>query len=146
MHYFLGGNLPISGFLFYQFPKHYVNKFMLFNFRTKMVFNISYCPPNITIWEVWVDHGTSQCFMDTITSSVIAAFILVAGIIQLCMYRKYGTEVSPNHVTKSKLYRLQIFFTLFLPIIEIVRFSLQASLLNNKSIYGYMVRYLLYQN
>lgn len=105
-----------------------------------MVLNISYCPPNITIWEVWVNHGTSQCFMDTVTTSVIAGFILVAGTIQLCMYKKYGTEVSPNHVSRSKLYYLQIFLTLFLPILEIIRFCLQATILNDKTIYGYMVR------
>lgn len=100
---------------------------------------LSYCPPNITIWEVWVNNGTSQCFMDTVTSSVIAGFILIAGTIQLCMYRKYGTEVSPNHLSKSKLYYFQIFLTLFLPMLEIVRFSLQGTILNDKTIYGYMV-------
>lgn len=103
--------------------------------------NISYCPPNVTVWEVWVNNGTSQCFMDTVTSSVIAGFILVAGTIQLCMYRKYGTEVSPNHLSKSKLYSFQIFLTLFLPVLEIVRFSLQGTILNDKTIYGYMVSY-----
>lgn len=108
--------------------------------RIKMVSNISYCPPNITIWEVWVNHGTSQCFMDTVSSSVIAGFILIAGTIQLWMYRKYGTDVSPTHVSKSKLYYLQIFVILFLPIIEITRFILQATLLNDKTIYGYMVK------
>lgn len=105
-----------------------------------MVCNISYCPPNITIWEIWVNYGTSQCFMDTVTSSVIAGFILMAGTIQLCMYRKYGTEVSRNHVSRSKLYNLQICLTLFLPILEITRFSLQATIINDKTIYGYMVR------
>lgn len=110
-----------------------------------MTLNISYCPPNITIWEIWVNHGTSQCFMDTVTSSVIAGFIFIAGTIQLCMYRKYGTEVSPDHVTRSKLYCLQIFLTLFLPILEITRFSLQATILNDKTIYGYMVRIYLFR-
>lgn len=104
-----------------------------------MVFNISYCPPNITIWEVWVNHGTSQCFMDTITSFVMAGFILVASTIQLCIYGKYSSEVSPNHVSRSKLYYLQIFLTLLLPILEIARFAMQATLLNGKTIYGYMV-------
>lgn len=110
-----------------------------------MTLNISYCPPNITIWEVWVNHGTSQCFMDTVTSSVIAGFIFIAGTIQLCMYRKYGTEVSPHHVTRSKLYYLQIFLTLFLPILEIARFSLQATILNDTTIYGYMVSLSLFR-
>ncbi|KAJ8953628.1 hypothetical protein NQ314_007233 [Rhamnusium bicolor] len=104
----------------------------------KMVFNLTYCPPNVNIWDVWVDNGTSQCFMDTLSSSVIAGFILIAGTIQLCMYRKYGTEVSLNHLSKSKLYYLQIFLTLFLPVLEIVRFSLQATVFVDKAVYGYM--------
>lgn len=108
-------------------------------FLGKMV-NLTYCPPGINIWDVWVDHGTSQCFMDTLSSSVLAGFILIAGTIQLCMYRKYGTEVSPNHLSKSRLYYFQIFLTLFLPILEIVRFALQATVYEDKTVYGYMVR------
>ncbi|XP_074036436.1 ABC transporter ATP-binding protein/permease Hmt-1 isoform X1 [Leptinotarsa decemlineata] len=107
--------------------------------KVTMVSNISYCPPNISIWDVWVNHGTSQCFMDTITSSVIAGFIFVAGTIQLWMYRKYGTEVSPYHLSKSKLYYLQIFLTIFLPVLEILRFGLQGTIYEDKNIYGYMI-------
>lgn len=99
-----------------------------------------YCPPNVTLSEVWINHGTSQCFMDTLTSSVIAGFLLTAGTMQLCMYRKYGTEVSPNQISRSKLYYLQIFFTLFVPLLEVVRFVLQATVFNDKHVYGYMVR------
>lgn len=98
-----------------------------------------YCPPNITLSDIWINHGTSQCFMETVSNSVIAGFIFVAGTIQLCMYRKYGTEVSPSHLTRSKLYYTQIFFTLFVPFLEIVRFALQATVLNDKHVYGYMV-------
>lgn len=108
-------------------------------FSGKMV-NMTYCPPGIHIWDVWVDHGTPQCFMDTLSSSVLAGFILIAGTIQLCMYRKYGTEVSPNHLSKSRLYHLQIFLTLFLPVLEVVRFVLQATVYEDKAVYGYMVR------
>lgn len=100
---------------------------------------LSYCPPNVTLSEVWINHGTSQCFMDTLTSSVIAGFLLTAGTVQLCMYRKYGNEVSANQISKSKLYYLQIFFTLFVPLLEITRFILQATVLNDKTVYGYTV-------
>lgn len=99
-----------------------------------------YCPPNVTLSEIWINHGTSQCFMDTVTSSVIAGFLLTAGTIQLCMYRKYGTEVSPNQISRSKLYYVQIFCTLFVPFLEVARFVLQATVLYDKQIYGYMVR------
>ncbi|CAG9818734.1 unnamed protein product [Phaedon cochleariae] len=104
-----------------------------------MVLNISYCPPNVSIWDVWVNHGTSQCFMDSLTSSVIAGFILIAGSIQLYIYRKYGTEAAPNHLSRSKLYYVQICLTIFLPILEIVRFTLQGTIYEDKNIYGYMI-------
>lgn len=98
-----------------------------------------YCPPNVTLSEVWINHGVSECFMNTISTPIIAGFLFVAGTAQLCMYRKYGTEVSPNQLSRSKLYYTQIFFTLFVPVLEIVRFALQATILNDKQIYGYMV-------
>ncbi|XP_076254265.1 ATP-binding cassette sub-family B member 6-like [Rhynchophorus ferrugineus] len=101
--------------------------------------NFTYCPPNITIWEVWINHGINQCFLNTLSSSVIAGFILIAGTIQLCIYKKYGTEVSPNHLTKSKLYYLQIFLSIFLPLLDAIRFILALTVLDNKIIYGYMV-------
>lgn len=98
-----------------------------------------YCPPNITLSEIWVNHGTSQCFMDTVSTSIIAGFLLIAGTIQLLFYKKYGTPVANYQLSKSKLYYVQIFFTLFVPILEITRFALQATILNDKQIYGYMV-------
>uniref|UniRef100_A0A0U9HU18 ATP-binding cassette sub-family B member 6 n=1 Tax=Chrysomela populi TaxID=154003 RepID=A0A0U9HU18_CHRPP len=104
-----------------------------------MVLDISYCPPNVSIWDVWVNHGTSQCFMDTLTSSVIAGFIFIAGTIQLYIYHKYGTEVAPNHLSRSKLYHVQIFLTIFLPLLEIVRFTLQGTIYEDKNVYGYMI-------
>lgn len=105
-----------------------------------MLLNISsYCPPNVHIWDIWVNHGTSQCFMYTLSSSVIAGFILIMGTIQLCIYRKYGTETLPNQLSKSKLYYFQIFLTVFIPLLEVVRFILQGTVLNNKTIYGYMI-------
>lgn len=100
---------------------------------------MKYCPPGVNISQIWIDHGLSECFLDTVTASVIYGFLLIAGTIQICMYRKYGTEVSPNHIVKSKLYGVQIFFTLFVPLLQIVRFSLQGTLLNDKTIHGYMI-------
>lgn len=99
-----------------------------------------YCPPNITLSEIWVNDGTSQCFMETISSSIIAGFLLIAGTIQLYVYKKYGTPISIHQLPKSKLYHVQIFFTLFVPLLEIIRFSLKGTILNDKQIHGYMVR------
>lgn len=98
-----------------------------------------YCPKGINISDIWVDHGLSQCFADTLSSSIIGGFLLIAGTIQLCMYKKYGTEIAQNHLSKSKLFTLQICITFFMPILEIVRFALQATVLGDKEIYGYMI-------
>lgn len=68
---------------------------------------------------------------------------LFPGTIQLCIYRKYGTEVSQNQLTTSKLYYLQIFLTIFIPLIEIVRVILAATVFDPSAVYGYMVRLLV---
>ncbi len=28
-----------------------------------------YCPPNATLADVWINHGFSVCFFETVTSS-----------------------------------------------------------------------------
>ncbi|XP_017781479.1 PREDICTED: ATP-binding cassette sub-family B member 6, mitochondrial [Nicrophorus vespilloides] len=102
-----------------------------------------YCPPGISFDNIWIDHGISQCFMETMTATVIAGYFLIAGTIQLCMYRRYGSEVPLFQLPKSKLYNLQIFLTLLAPVLIIVRFALQATLLNDKVIHGYMIVHLI---
>lgn len=105
--------------------------------------NMTFCPPNITFIQIWVNHGMSKCFMDTVSSSAIALYLLIFGTIQLLMYRRYGTEVDFHILPKSKLYTLQKFFLLFIPFLSFLRIILQATVLDDKNIYGYMVRDLL---
>ena len=50
---------------------------------------MEYCPPNVTLGEVWVDHGISQCFMETISAIFIGGFLLIFGLIQIVMYKRY---------------------------------------------------------
>lgn len=102
--------------------------------------DIAYCPPNITLSIIWTHHGISHCFMDTVSTSVIAAFILIFGTIQLWMYRRYATLIEDhNQISVSKLYNFQIFLLVFVPILAIVRFALEASFFEDARIYGYMV-------
>ncbi|KAF4533336.1 hypothetical protein B566_EDAN002733 [Ephemera danica] len=107
------------------------------NFRT--LTKMKYCPPNITLNEIWVDHGVSQCFMDTVSTAVTAGFLLIFGTTQLWIYKKYATTVSSYSLPKSKLYCLQLFFLFLLPVLSIARLVLQATLLNDHIIYGHMV-------
>jgi hypothetical protein len=101
--------------------------------------NMQYCPPNVTLSEVWINHGISQCFMETLTVSITAGLLLLFGSAQLWMYTKYGTQLIQSSLPHSKLYYAQIFITFLLPVLAVVRFILQATILNGGLISGYMV-------
>ncbi|RLU15388.1 hypothetical protein DMN91_012382 [Ooceraea biroi] len=100
---------------------------------------MSYCPPNITFNDIWVDHGVSKCFMDTICTAVVSLYLIVFGSIQLWMYRKYGTEIDENTLPKSKLYNLQKFVLYFVPFLSLLRIILQATIMDDGMVYGYMI-------
>lgn len=99
-----------------------------------------YCPPNVTLSQIWVNHGISHCFMETVGSSVAAGFILLFGTIQLIMYKKYATRITDlSQISKSRLYGLQVFLLMFFPILFIIRFLLMHYYFDNGEIYGYMI-------
>nr|CAD7427800.1 unnamed protein product [Timema monikensis] len=97
-----------------------------------------YCPPNITLSEFWVNNGISQCFLETVSTSVIAGILFIFGSAQLWMYKKYSTPVTRESLPRSKLYIVQLSLIGFLSFLAITRFILQATLLNNGVLYGYM--------
>lgn len=102
---------------------------------------MEYCPPNVTLSVIWLNHGISQCFMDTVSTSIFTGFLLIFGSIQLYMYNKYASVISDlNQISKSKLFYLQIFLSVVVPILAIARFILQSAIYNGGKIYGYMVR------
>lgn len=102
--------------------------------------HIEYCPDNITLSDIWINHGLSHCFADTVSSTVIAGFMLIFGTFQLLMYRKYGTPIEdPTQISVSKLYYFQIFLLLFVPILSIVRFILETFVFVDAHVYGYTV-------
>jgi len=103
-----------------------------------------YCPPNITFNEIWVDHGVSKCFMDTISTAIIFLYLIIFGSIQLWIYYKYGTVVDERTLPRSKLYNLQKFLLYFVPFLSILRIILQATVLDDGKVYGYMVRFVIY--
>ncbi|XP_055849647.1 ATP-binding cassette sub-family B member 6 [Episyrphus balteatus] len=99
-----------------------------------------YCPPNVTLSQVWVNHGISHCFMDTVGSSVVAGFILLFGTIQLIMYKKYATRITDlSQISKSRLYGLQLFLLAFFPLLFVIRFLLMYYVYDKGEIYGYMI-------
>lgn len=104
-----------------------------------MAIAITYCPPNISFTEIWIEHGMSKCFMDTISTSIIFLYLMIFGTIQLWMYHKYGTEMNANVLPRSSLYNLQKLFLYLVPLLSILRIILQATILDDKKIYGYMI-------
>lgn len=100
-----------------------------------------YCPPNVTLSEIWTKHGISHCFMDTVGPAVCGGFLLLFGSIQLLMYRKYATPMDPTQISKSRLYALQLFLLLFVPVLAILRFFLNARIYADSAVYGYMIFY-----
>ncbi|XP_064095377.1 ATP-binding cassette sub-family B member 6-like [Macrobrachium nipponense] len=100
-----------------------------------------YCPPNVTFDHIWVNHGISHCFLDTVTSAVYAAFILLFGTGQWVMYRKYATVTDQYLRPKSVLFGMQVFLTVLMLFIAIARLTLQATVIGDHVIYGYMILY-----
>jgi hypothetical protein len=99
----------------------------------------SFCAPNVTFFDIWKNHSLNQCFFDTISSSVIAGFILIFGITQLVIYRKYGTQIEAHRLRKSFFYILQIFLLILLPVLSVVRLFLRWKVYDPSIVYGYMV-------
>ncbi|XP_068633217.1 ATP-binding cassette sub-family B member 6 [Battus philenor] len=102
-----------------------------------MHFQMEYCPPNVTLSEIWVDHGISQCFMETISAIFIGGFLLMFGLFQIVMYKRYATEIIDAR--SSRWFAVQLFFTLFVPVLAVIRFLLQAFIFKGGHIYGYMI-------
>lgn len=99
-----------------------------------------FCPPNVTFAEVWSNNGISHCFMDTVGSSVCAGFLLLFGMIQLLMYRKYATRITDSSLlSRNFLYSVQLFLLFFYPMLALVRFFLNARIYVDSAVYGYMV-------
>uniref|UniRef100_A0A8D8STF1 ATP-binding cassette sub-family B member 6 n=1 Tax=Cacopsylla melanoneura TaxID=428564 RepID=A0A8D8STF1_9HEMI len=98
---------------------------------------MDFCPPNISFVDVWVNHGTSECFMDTVSSSLLALFLLLFGGTQLWMYKKYG--IRAREVLPSKLYYLQIFTSILLCLMVALKYVLEATVLYYKTIFIYQI-------
>uniref|UniRef100_A0A224XIP0 ATP-binding cassette sub-family B member 6 n=1 Tax=Panstrongylus lignarius TaxID=156445 RepID=A0A224XIP0_9HEMI len=100
---------------------------------------MGYCPPGVSFFDIWKDHGISDCFMDTTSTSIISGHLLIFGSAQLWMYNKYGSRISRHSIPPSTLYIVQLLMTIFISVLAIFKFILQAVVLNNGAIYGYMV-------
>ncbi|KAI5712795.1 hypothetical protein M8J75_011188 [Diaphorina citri] len=98
---------------------------------------MEFCPPNISFFDVWVNHGTSACFMDTVSSSILATFLLLFGGTQLWMYKKYSNRAT--NVLPSKLYYFQIFMSVLMCLVVVVKYALEAALIHQRTLFMYQI-------
>ncbi len=97
-----------------------------------------YCPANTTIFGKWLNNR-SQCFMDTTIYSILSVYLLIFGVYKLWLYKKYGTLLSPDILSRSKLYYVQLFFTYFLSILAVTKFFVQMKFTYHGEILGFAV-------
>lgn len=80
--------------------------------------------------------------METVSTAVSAGFLLLFGTIQYIVYRKYATSIvdTVNAAPRSRLYSLQRFLLIFVPMLAGIRCTLTAYFYEDPALYGYMVR------
>ena len=97
-----------------------------------------FCPENITIHDIWINHGISSCFLETVTSSIVSLFILIFGIAQLIFYYRFATRI--EHLPWNKLYSLQLFSHVILIVIACLD-TLLRHVLFNRPVLGFEVQF-----
>uniref|UniRef100_A0A2R5L9K5 ATP-binding cassette sub-family B member 6 n=1 Tax=Ornithodoros turicata TaxID=34597 RepID=A0A2R5L9K5_9ACAR len=80
-----------------------------------------YCPVNVTLNDVWIHNGLSQCFIDTVVPPLILGLMVVAGGIQWGIYRKYATPLDVRLLQRKAGYRIHISLMLTLAMLTWVR-------------------------
>jgi len=85
---------------------------------------MDFCPGNSSLSDITVGHIT-RCFLDTLTTPLLLASILVAGVHQLRLYRRFSTPLDTFHLPPSScLYFFQLLLHILLPFLGIAIFLL----------------------
>ncbi|XP_036808361.1 ATP-binding cassette sub-family B member 6, mitochondrial isoform X4 [Oncorhynchus mykiss] len=79
-----------------------------------MVVVQSYCEASASISKAWLEGGISPCFYFTLVPTVLLTLSSFFGAFHCVCYRRYGTEMEPKFVPRSRLYGLQLSVTLLL--------------------------------
>lgn len=98
-----------------------------------------FCPPNVTFSDIW-QNGVSECFMETVSASVLSSFLLLFGTIQMVIYWRYATlNTTFSRNSSTKLYKFQVFLLILFPILAVARFILWSFVYEKNEILGYKV-------
>ncbi|XP_016420811.1 ATP-binding cassette sub-family B member 6, mitochondrial-like [Sinocyclocheilus rhinocerous] len=68
----------------------------------------SYCEAGVSMQHVWVEGGLTLCFYFTLVPSVLLTLSFLFGTFLCICYRRYGTDMEPKFIPRSRLYRLQV--------------------------------------
>lgn len=74
----------------------------------------SYCEPGVSLQRVWSDGGFTPCFFFTLVPSVLGTLAVLLGTLHCVCYTRYGTDMEPRFVPRSRLYKLQIALSVLL--------------------------------
>ncbi|KAI2668783.1 ATP-binding cassette sub-family B member 6 [Labeo rohita] len=74
----------------------------------------SYCEAGVSMQQVWVEGGLTLCFYFTLVPSVLLTLSFLFGTFVCICYRRYGTDMEPKFIPRSRLYRLQVSLSVLL--------------------------------
>ncbi|XP_022108249.1 ATP-binding cassette sub-family B member 6, mitochondrial-like [Acanthaster planci] len=103
--------------------------------------NTQYCPGNTSLVPVWVDHGLSRCFLDTVVSSVLLFILLVPGGIQILLFLRRAVLVEQRFLVRPLWFRLQVALSVVMVLQYGTRLAVLGILGNEDhrvDLYGYM--------
>ncbi|XP_071966249.1 ATP-binding cassette sub-family B member 6-like [Antedon mediterranea] len=82
---------------------------------------LSYCAYNSSVLPAWTQNGFSICFLDTVTSSILLAGMVVGGGAQLLVYWMWAIRLEQQFQPQPKGFRIQIILSSLIIIQYIMR-------------------------
>lgn len=74
----------------------------------------SYCEPGVSVQRAWTDGGFTPCFFFTLVPAVLGTLAVLLGALHYVCYTRYGTNIEPRFVPRSRLYKLQLALSVLL--------------------------------
>lgn len=101
---------------------------------------LEYCPPNITVHDIWWNYGISHCFFNTVSSIVLTSIVVIFGSIEFLAYSKYATRIEDlSQIPNTNLFNFQMILLILMSVLPIFKHALELYSLNNAHFSGYTV-------
>ncbi|TRZ00184.1 hypothetical protein DNTS_032258 [Danionella cerebrum] len=99
----------------------------------------SYCEAGVSMQQVWVDGGLTLCFFFTLVPSVLLTLLFLFGTLLCVWYSRYGTEMEPKFIPRSRLFRVQMGLSVLL-VLQALGWML-FRVIRSQDLPGYVVLY-----